>query len=377
MQLARYVDGRPLNYDEATVQFDVGGAVVTPEAVIAYDRAGQLSWSNPDFRTKMYAYVESLQAHASPQAAAGPVAVAPVVTPAQQPAAQRRRPSKAVIISVAIAASLAAALAVFGALAVLASPAGTASSAPAAQQPSVAATATPATEASPAAAPAPKPISVTKAVGVTTIPATVARHTDGDTAVFVLEDGTSEKVRFIGIDTPESTKEIEPYGEQAAAYTARAIPVGTKVYLEKGLEQRDRYGRLLAYVWLEQPTAVTDAEIRSKMLNARIAIRGYATQMTIQPNSKYADHFRRYVAEARASDRGLWGLSASGGSAQEAPAAAPAPSSASYIGNKNTMRFHIPSCASVTQMNPANQVALASRAEAISGGYVPCGNCKP
>lgn len=78
------------------------------------------------------------------------------------------------------------------------------------------------------------------------ITAAVARAVDGDT-VYVNEGGRSEKVRFIGVDTPESTTQIEPYGKEAAAYTARNL-AGRKVYLELDVQQRDKYGRLLAYV---------------------------------------------------------------------------------------------------------------------------------
>lgn len=62
-----------------------------------------------------------------------------------------------------------------------------------------------------------------------------------------LEDGGEEKVRFIGVDTPESTTRVEPYGKEAAAYTKSRLN-GKKVYLEPDVGERDKYGRLLAYV---------------------------------------------------------------------------------------------------------------------------------
>lgn len=136
--------------------------------------------------------------------------------------------------------------------------------------------------------------------------ADVVRVVDGDTAVFRLPDGSEESVRFIGVDTPESTREIEAYGREASEYTRRALVVGTTVTLEIGAEERDRYGRVLAYVWLEKPDGTSAAEVRAKMLNAHLALDGYAQQMTIQPNSKYADVFRDCVREAREAERGLW-----------------------------------------------------------------------
>ncbi|NTU71201.1 MAG: thermonuclease family protein [Coriobacteriia bacterium] len=142
------------------------------------------------------------------------------------------------------------------------------------------------------------------------VSATVDRVVDGDTAVFEVKNVGLEKVRFIGVDTPESTTQHEPFGEEAAAYTRGVLSEGREVYLEFDQGQRDRYGRLLAYVWLEAPAATSDAETRAKMLNAKLALDGYAQQMTISPNVKYADRFRTYAAEAREARRGLWAESA-------------------------------------------------------------------
>jgi len=161
---------------------------------------------------------------------------------------------------------------------------------------------------SPAPAPVPAPVAGSVAAGFSA--ATVERVVDGDTAIFVLEGGTSERVRFIGVDTPESTNKHEPYGEEASAYTKRVLTPGRSVLLERDVDERDRYGRLLAYVWLEAPSEISDAEMRAKMLNATLALDGYAQQMTIAPNVKYASSFKRYVAEARDANRGLWALGA-------------------------------------------------------------------
>lgn len=136
--------------------------------------------------------------------------------------------------------------------------------------------------------------------------AEVVAHTDGDTAHFALEGGAEEKVRFIGIDTPEVGEHAEPFGEEAAAYTARAIPVGTTVWLETDAELRDRYGRLLAYVWLEEPVTGDEAEVREKMLNARLVLDGYASAYTYPPNVKYTSILKDLQSEARENTRGLW-----------------------------------------------------------------------
>jgi micrococcal nuclease len=227
----------------------------------------------------------------------------------------------------------------------------------------------------PAPQPAPEPPAANDAPLVTS--AVVVRVVDGDTAVFSV-GGVEEKVRFIGIDTPESTNKTEPYGKEASAYTANMLTPGREVWLERDAEERDRYQRLLAYVWLAKPGSPTDAEIRAKMLNARLATDGYAQQMTIQPNSRYAEHFTRYVREAREAQRGLWALPADGGTGgSAAPSTAGGGSSGAYIGNARSKKFHVPSCSSVGDMAEHNKVAIKTRAEAVAGGYDPCGRCRP
>lgn len=135
----------------------------------------------------------------------------------------------------------------------------------------------------------------------TSIPANgvVTRLTDGDT-VRIRIDGTEEKVRLIGIDTPESVKPgspVECFGKEASEHTAELLPVGTPVRVVLDAEPRDRYGRLLAYVY-----RATDGEL----VNLAIARDGYAGQLTIAPNVAHTDEFRRAVADARAAGRGLW-----------------------------------------------------------------------
>lgn len=217
----------------------------------------------------------------------------------------------------------------------------------------------------------------------------VERVVDGDTAHIRLEDSTLEKVRFIGVDTPESTKEVEAYGKEASAFTTREL-LGKSVWLELDVEERDRYGRLLAYVWLERPADRSDAEIRAKMFNARLALEGYAQQMTIAPNVRYAEWFRVYVAEARDASRGLWatgagetstgsGSSASGtgGSSAGSSAGSKVPATSSYIANSNTRKFHRNDCRYGPKISPQNRVKYDSRDDAVADGYVPCKVCRP
>ncbi|KAA8674916.1 nuclease (SNase) [Clostridium sp. HV4-5-A1G] len=167
--------------------------------------------------------------------------------------------------------------------------------------------------------------------------ATVTRHVDGDTVYVKLENGQTAKVRLIGVNTPESTTKHEQYGEQASDYTKSQL-FGKTVYLESDAGNTDTYGRLLRYVWLSPPKEINESEIRAKMFNAILAYNGYAEQMTIQPNVKYADYFRKFCAEARENSRGLWAINPNGttkGDGISAPSSSNSASSSSSS-NQNT-----------------------------------------
>jgi endonuclease YncB( thermonuclease family) len=129
------------------------------------------------------------------------------------------------------------------------------------------------------------------------VAAKVQRVVDGDTFVASV-NGRRERVRVIGVDTPESVdpnRPDEPFGEEASNF-ARHYLNGRTVRMAGDVEPRDRYGRMLAYVWLADGT----------FWNALLAAEGYAQQLTIPPNVAYADLFRRLVGEARRGNRGLW-----------------------------------------------------------------------
>ena len=130
------------------------------------------------------------------------------------------------------------------------------------------------------------------------VPAYVARVTDGDTITVRLESGRLETVRLIGIDTPETRHPALPvqcFGREASART-RELALDKPTELELDVQQRDRYRRLLAYVWID-----------GEMLNWGLAAEGYAMALTIPPNVRYADYFRSAAAAAREQGLGLWG----------------------------------------------------------------------
>ncbi|MEG2892618.1 MAG: thermonuclease family protein [Clostridium sp.] len=137
--------------------------------------------------------------------------------------------------------------------------------------------------------------------------AKVIRVVDGDTVIVNL-NGVEEKVRLILVNTPESTKKIEAYGNEASAYTKQVLSVGREVYLEKDVSDRDQYGRLLRYVWLTNPSTISKDNIKRDMFNANLLVDGYAMVSTFPPDVKYKDYFVGYQREAMDKKAGLWSL---------------------------------------------------------------------
>jgi micrococcal nuclease len=130
---------------------------------------------------------------------------------------------------------------------------------------------------------------------------TVVRLVDGDTVYVRLASGV-EKVRYIGIDTPEvhhPTRGEEP-GGRAATEINRQLVGDKPVRLEADVQLRDRYGRRLAYVWVKR------ADGTEVMVNAEMVRLGYAQVMTVPPNVRHAELFRKLQVEAREHRRGLW-----------------------------------------------------------------------
>ena len=127
--------------------------------------------------------------------------------------------------------------------------------------------------------------------------ATVARVVDGDTIRVRLDGGREERVRYIGIDTPESVKPGTPvqcFAKKASHFNDSLVS-GREVTLRTDAEQRDRYGRLLAYVYTG-----------GRFVNRELVARGYARTLTIPPNVAHAAELRHLARRARAAGRGLW-----------------------------------------------------------------------
>lgn len=125
----------------------------------------------------------------------------------------------------------------------------------------------------------------------------VMRAVDGDT-IEVRLDGHAEDVRYIGVDTPETVKPDTPvqcFGPQASRFN-HGLVEHRRVRLVFGVERRDVYGRLLAYVYLD-----------GRFVNAELIRRGLARTLTIPPNDRFAGRLKRLEVTAARAGRGLWG----------------------------------------------------------------------
>ena len=134
------------------------------------------------------------------------------------------------------------------------------------------------------------------------LPATLVSVTDGDT-MRVLIDGQNEPVRLILVDAPETRHPDEPvecYGQEATAFLTWLLSLGGELYLEQDVSERDQFGRLLRYAWLDfgggEVYLVNEAMVRA----------GYAAQVTFPPDVRYEDEMREAARFAREHGYGLW-----------------------------------------------------------------------
>lgn len=126
----------------------------------------------------------------------------------------------------------------------------------------------------------------------------VAKVIDGDTLDVDIPGFGRERVRLIGIDTPETMKpgqEPECFGPEATRRAEELLPAGTRVRLERDVEARDPYDRLLAYVYRG-----------SDMVNLTLAREGFARALSIPPNTAFTAEMAGAVAQAKRQATGLW-----------------------------------------------------------------------
>lgn len=224
----------------------------------------------------------------------------------------------------------------------------------------------------------------------------VVRVVDGDTIVIDYQ-GKQEKVRLLRVNTPESVhpdkKQNIPMGKTASEYTKKRL-AGESVDLKYEGDRRDRYGRLLAYIF-----------VGGTNFNIELLRQGLSPYYTAYgPSVRYDNKFREAERQARKQGLGIWGdpeltqkylrLKSKWGQEKphseigpptEAPVSKVVPSPQpmakpvqwAYVASKNSKVFHRPECHLVRNIKADNLIGFETRQEAINSGRTPCKSCAP
>ncbi len=227
----------------------------------------------------------------------------------------------------------------------------------------------------------------------------VVRVSDGDTLVVQVDPNRQEKVRLVGIDTPEMAQ--KPWGERAKVFTER-LALGKVVRLETDVQPRDQYGRLLAYAY-----------VGKTFINYELVRQGYAMLLTYPPNVAHVDMFTKAQQQAHQEGKGIWnskdgleqsprdfrrqkrsgtsgnstgsgaldvtaprsgGARATGATTEGTVTAAPM-SATAVVANAKSRIFHDQTCPSGASIGESNRIVLPSAAEAKAKGYTACKRC--
>ncbi len=212
----------------------------------------------------------------------------------------------------------------------------------------------------------------------------VTNVVDGDTIDVNMPDGSEERIRLVLVDTPETKHPkigVQPFGPEASSFTTSKL-TGQEVMLEFDVQERDRYGRLLAYVWLGE-----------ELVNKKLIENGLARVAVFPPNTKYVDEFRSAQEKARQAELGIWSIEnyvhekgfndeTKGTSVQVSPPVGshntatsaqestnPSSSCEGKIkGNKNSMIYHIPG-GQHYERTTSNVQWFCSEDDAVNAGY--------
>ncbi|MGC6588089.1 thermonuclease family protein [Paenibacillus sp. Dod16] len=180
---------------------------------------------------------------------------------------------------------------------------------------------------------------------------TVTRIVDGDT--FETESG--QKVRLVGVNTPESFGKVEFFGKEASNFSHERLN-GKTVYMFQDTGDKDRYGRLLRYIFIEN---------EKTMYNEILLIEGYANTMTVPPNVMYSKKFVELEREARENNKGLWGEGSKEQVLKNNKCAKP--KIKGNINSKNEKIYHIPGGRNYEETKAEEM--YCSEEEAIAAGY--------
>jgi micrococcal nuclease len=134
-----------------------------------------------------------------------------------------------------------------------------------------------------------------------TFTAEIIKVIDGDTVKIKMTNGNQETVRLLLIDTPETvhpSKPVQPFGPEASKFAKELMPSGSKVEVETGIGERDKYGRLLAYFYVD-----------GKMVNKLLLEKGLARVAYVYaPNTKYLDELENIQKQAQQDEIGIWSI---------------------------------------------------------------------
>ncbi len=184
----------------------------------------------------------------------------------------------------------------------------------------------------------------------------VTHVVDGDTIEVAFDDGRVEKVRYIGVDTPEM--DDKPQGDLAKLANKRLVD-GKTITMKKDVSDRDQFGRLLRYVY-----------VGKTFINAELVREGNARAKDYPPDTKHSKLLHRLESQAQKARVGLWAAQT-----DEADL-----TTAALIGNANSKKLHNPAhalCAdSISKMSEKNKVPFDSPEDAQANGYNPCQLCK-
>ncbi|WP_049680604.1 thermonuclease family protein [Peribacillus loiseleuriae] len=206
-------------------------------------------------------------------------------------------------------------------------------------------------------------------VKTSTIPASIVRVVDGDTIKIKLDNSKEETVRLLLVDTPESvhpTKPVQPFAIEASDFVKKLLPVGTDVEIELGTNERDKYGRLLAYLYTNE-----------KMVNQLLLEKGYArVAYVFAPNTKYIDEFRDIQEKAQLNEIGIWSIenyATSTGFAEkkqkenESPIACTNPEIKGNINSKGEKIYHVKGGQHYEQTKP--EMLFCTEKDALKAGF--------
>ena len=120
-----------------------------------------------------------------------------------------------------------------------------------------------------------------------------------------LADGNEEKIRLIGIDCPEYTKEIEAYGKEATEFTTEKL-LNKTIYLQKDITNTDNYDRLLRYVWTQKIDEITDENTKNYLFNYTLVYEGLANSNYYKPNTTLQNYLEEAEDYAKENKKGMW-----------------------------------------------------------------------